>query len=177
MPVPVPRRPSPSPSKSPSISTAKNALRHSHSPIPDSLITEAMNGFHSEEPTSNINGGLVQRRKRHGKKNLSTSSLSSGASDDGLSSPSSERSTSPTPSLADGIKTPRSASWEDVTFEEWQGIMKRIVEEWEIPRKVLHSSIGMATTNLQSYLLTSSTLLQASVCSTSTPAAPTTFGR
>ncbi|KAG8845285.1 hypothetical protein FRB96_002574 [Tulasnella sp. 330] len=35
-------------------------------------------------------------------------------------------------------------------YEAWKGVMKKIVDEWEIPRKVLHSSIGVGVVYLYS---------------------------
>lgn len=81
------------------------------------------------------NGG-VARRRRTKKKTLSNGSPHTG---NGIITPSDSSSNS---DPDDDSRSNFTSDSDSTTFEEWTGIMKRVVDEWEIPRKVLHSSIG-----------------------------------
>lgn len=80
--------------------------------------------------------GSVARRRRTKRKTSSISSLPNG---NGIITPSDSSSNS---DPEEDTRSNFTSDSDSVTFEEWTGIMKRIVDEWEIPRKVLHSSIG-----------------------------------
>ncbi|KAG9046219.1 hypothetical protein FS837_004851 [Tulasnella sp. UAMH 9824] len=77
--------------------------------------------------------GSVARRRRTKRKTSSISSLPNG---NGIITPSDSSSNS---DPEEDTRSNFTSDSDSVTFEEWTGIMKRIVDEWEIPRKVLHS--------------------------------------
>lgn len=89
------------------------------------------------------NGG-VARRRRTKKKTLSNGSPHTG---NGIITPSDSSSNS---DPDDDSRSNFTSDSDSTTFEEWTGIMKRVVDEWEIPRKVLHSSIGFGVIYLYS---------------------------
>lgn len=157
MPVPAPRRSSPPPSNSPfaDIKERQKALLHSIPP-PSSTAALHMNGYAATN--GHANGDVTTRskmRRRSSRKHNKRGSTSSSASL--ASSSSSSSSNGDNHSLdgnavdgnrinGNGLTKVESASLHIPTrreYEEWKGLMKRVVDEWEIPRKVLHSSIGV----------------------------------
>lgn len=137
MPVPVPKRRSSPP---PSISELKKRQVVAVQPLPTPTPTpQLMNGYangHSNGVQVTPNGKTHRRRRsKKGSNGYLTPSSDEGSDEQ---HPHERREDQ---DEGDRPNTP-SKQLHEITFDEWQGIMKRIVDEWEIPRKVLHSSIG-----------------------------------
>ena len=145
MPVPIPKRSQP-PNPQDTLSTLKKRQLE-HVPTLDSGLL-GMNG-HSKPVRPSNGSTATQRRRRTTRRQASESlSSSSSSSQDLVSVITNGNGHLVVEKKAPG-KTPPTppADSDDITFEEWQGIMKQIVEKWEIPRKVLHSSIGAFARN------------------------------
>ncbi|KAG8904865.1 hypothetical protein FRB99_001032 [Tulasnella sp. 403] len=167
MPVPVPRRSSiPPPPSSPPSNPVAQIKQRQHRPsaspvLPPRSSLPPMNGHpngytngHAAPNGSTANGVVVDLsgKPRHRKSGSKRSAKRmSGGANGATSAPASGRCGH---SDDEAERTHKAAApdagKEKPSVEEWTGIMKRIVEEWEIPRKVLHSSIGFGVVYLYS---------------------------
>ncbi|KAG8999012.1 hypothetical protein FRB94_006480 [Tulasnella sp. JGI-2019a] len=162
MPVPTPKRSSqPPPSDTSPFADIKERRKSLllHSPSPTTALR--MNGYSNGNTNGHANGDVTTRsemRRRSGRKHNKRGSTSSSGSASLASSSCSSSSIGDDQEVdeivnGNGNTKVESASLHMPTrreYEEWKGIMKKVVDQWEIPRKVLHSSIGVGVVYLYS---------------------------